>query len=108
MLKGGYTAQRKWTLSQNYREKAVASQQAISKRELTEHTVVLPLLKVDDVVSVQNQYGKDKLKWDSSGIVVQVLPFNQYHIQIDGSRKMTLRNRKFLRQIVAPVGPKLI
>ena len=82
--------------------------QASSKRELTGHTVVMPPLKVDDVVSVQIQYGKDKLKVDSSGGVVQVLPIDQYLIKIDGSHKMTLRNRKFPRQIVAPVGLKLI
>ena len=41
-----------------------------------EHTCALPPLDVGDIMSVQNQTGRHKLKWDGSGVVVEVLPFN--------------------------------
>ena len=52
----------------------------------------------------QNQYGNHPGKWDRSGIVVEALPFNQYHVIIDGSRRLTRRNRKFLRRYEAASG----
>ena len=108
MVKGSYTVQEKWIMSQKSREKAVASHQANSKRDLTEHTVLLPPLKVDYIILVQNQTSRNKLTWDSSGVVIQVLLFDQYQIRIDGSQKITLRNRKNIRWIVPPLGPKLV
>ena len=45
------------------------------------------------------QYDKYPRKWDRSGIVREICPFDQYLIQIDGSKRLTKRNRKFLRRI---------
>ena len=42
---------------------------------------VLPPLKIRDIVSVQNQTGRQKLKWDGSGVIIKVLPHNQYRKQ---------------------------
>ena len=53
-----------------------------------------------DVVLVQNQRGKYKIKWDLSGKVVEVLLFGQYQIRMDGLRHVTLQNRRFLWKIV--------
>ena len=49
---------------------------------------------------VQNQSGNHPRNWDRRGVVVAALPFRQYQIMLDGSRRMTLRNRKFLRAFV--------
>ena len=65
---------------------------------LTAHTRILPPLKVGDTVRIQNQTGQFPTKWDKTGIVVEVRQFDQYIIRVDGSGRMTLRNRKFLRQ----------
>ena len=35
-------------------------------------------------------------KWDESGTVIEVLPNRQYHVQIDGSDRITFRNRHHL------------
>ena len=51
------------------------------------------------VVQVQNQRGKDPLRWDRSGIVVEDLGNQQYTVKMDGSGRVSLRNRKFLRKI---------
>ena len=68
------------------------------QERLTEHTRILPPLRVGDHVRIQNQVGKDKLKWDRTGIVVEVRQYDQYVIRIDGSGRVTLRNRRFLRK----------
>ena len=39
-------------------------------------------------------------KWHHTGIVTETLPNRQYHVLMDGSRRVTLRNRKFLGKIL--------
>ena len=51
------------------------------------------------MVLVQNQTRKNPSRWDRSGHVVEVLPFDQYRVKIDGTGRSSLRNRKFLRAI---------
>ena len=57
---------------------------------LTEHTKVL----------IQNQTGKAPLKWDKTGVIVEVMPFDQYIVKVHGSNRLTRKNRKFLRAYV--------
>ena len=57
----------------------------------------LPPLRVGQKVLIQNQTGKSKLRWDKSGTVGQVFPYDQYVVKIDGSNRLTRRNRRFLR-----------
>ena len=38
-------------------------------------------------------------KWDKSGIVVDVHPFRQYSVKMDGSGRVSLRNRKHMQCI---------
>ena len=56
-------------------------------------------LKVGDSVAIQNQTGNHPLKWQKTGIIAEARPHKQYTVVVDGSRKATLRNRKFLRKI---------
>ena len=42
---------------------------------------------------------------ENTEVIVQALPNRQYQVIVDGSRRVTLRNRKFLRKIV-PVARK--
>ena len=58
----------------------------------------MPPLRVGDHVRVQNQVGKEPLRWDKTGIVVEVRQHDQYVIRVDGSGRVTLHNRKFLRK----------
>ena len=62
---------------------------------------LLPLA-VGDQVFIQNQRGPNGNKWDKSGTVVGIRPFDQYVLKVDGSGRLTLRNRKFLRKFVPP------
>ena len=38
-------------------------------------------------------------KWDRSGKVVECLPYRQYRIKLDGTGRITLRNRRHLRTV---------
>ena len=64
-----------------------------------EHAKDLPELHERDHVAVQNQHGNYPNRWDRTGLIVQKLPNRQYHVKMDGSNRLTLRNRKFLRKI---------
>ena len=47
---------------------------------------------------VQNLLGNNPKRWDKRGVVLEVLPHRQYKVKMDGSRYITLRNRKHLRK----------
>ena len=40
---------------------------------------------------------------DKTGIVIEVRPFHQYVVRVDGSGRVTLRNRRFLRKYTPAV-----
>ena len=63
-----------------------------------EHTRLLRPLVIGDCVFFQNQSGNHKLRWDRSGQVVKVNGFDQYTVKLEGSRQLTIHNRKFLRK----------
>ena len=44
-------------------------------------------------------YFRDHLLWDRSGIIVETLGNQQYSVKMDGSGRVSLRNRQFLRKI---------
>ena len=89
------TFRREWKQILEAREKALA------KRHLRSQEWGHPLtrLSTHDSVAIQNQHGNKPLKWHNTGTIVEVLPNRQYKVVIDGSRRITLRNRKFLRKI---------
>ena len=60
-------------------------------------------LAVGDKVLVQNQTGRAPNKWDKSGVMVECKPHNQVNVMMDGSRKVSLRNRQFVRKINVPM-----
>ena len=68
----------------------------------------MPQLAPGDKVLIQNQYGAGKAqkKWDKSGLVLQDMGFHKYQVKIDGSGRITDRNRQFLRKFT-PVTPRL-
>ena len=63
-----------------------------------EHSKQLKPLQVGDLVRIQNQFRPHPLKWDRTGVIVEVKQHDQYVVKIDGSSRSTLRNRKFLRR----------
>ena len=68
--------------------------------ELSSKSRPLPPLKVGSIVQVQNQRGTKANKWDLSGTVVECQEFDSYLVKMDGSGRITKRNRRYLRPIV--------
>ena len=68
--------------------------------QLSEHTRRLPPLKVEDQVRIQNQLGPHPKKLDKTGSVIEVRQFDQYVLRVDGSGRVTVRNRQFLRKFI--------
>ena len=73
-----------------------------SSEHLDSHAHNLPKLNPNDRVFVQNQSGPHLNKWDRLGVVVEIKPFDQHVIKLDGSGRLTLRNRRFLRKFTLP------
>ena len=49
---------------------------------------------------LQNQHGagKSAKRWDRTGLVLDDLGHNKYRVKVDGSGRVTDRNRQYLRQ----------
>ena len=100
---GKYLPHPTWRETLAAREEALRNRHQKMCEKLTEHTKCLPPLKVGDHVRVQNQSGPNPTKWDKTGVVVEVRQFDQYVVRIDGSGRVTLRNRRFLRKYIPVV-----
>ena len=78
------------------REVAMVKRRTRMGAELAEDTKIHTLLKLGQAVLVQNQEGNTPLRWDKTGVVVEVKAYDQNVIKRDGSGNLSLRNRKFL------------
>ena len=76
----------------------------VDKINAKAHT--LEPLTVGDHVHVQNQYGNHPSRWDKTGVIVHVGEHDKYMVRVHGSRRVTARNRRFLRRFV-PFGDKM-
>ena len=56
---------------------------------------------------MQDQAGRTPTRWNKSGTILEVLPHDSLLVKIDGSAKVTKRNRKFLRRF-EPFAPQHI
>ena len=76
--------------------------------KLKQGTKELPPLEIGVYVMLQNRLGNKPKRWDRRGVVVQAdHKTRQYKVMAFGSRRLTLRNRKFLRKytpINTPIG----
>ena len=65
----------------------------------SEHTKSLPDLELGQHVMIQNQRapGNQARKWDRTGVMVDCPGYDKYSMRVDGSGRVTDRNRKYLR-----------
>ena len=88
-----YRIDQHWRRALHHREVTMAQ----AKETLEEHQMAVrtlaPLLP-GTRVWVQNQMSK---VWDRSGIITEALPHRQYTVRLDGSGRLSLRNRKHLK-----------
>ena len=56
-------------------------------------------LEVGTPVTLQNQTGINPTKWDKTGVVLENEPHAKIKIKVDGSRRITCRNRRFVKPL---------
>ena len=92
----------KWINLAKQREEALADRGARLKEKWSQNTKALPELKPGDKVIIQNQLGNRPRQWHKTGVISKFNGYDQYEVMVDGSRRITLRNRKYLRKIDRP------
>ena len=95
-----YNVSRNWRKTLMDRERAMAdSNRKIMERY--ENNKVLPPITVGTKVHVQNHANN---RWDRTGTIAEILPFRQYTVHMDGSGRLTKRNRRHLKTKVSQPG----
>ena len=95
---GRYCPHPTWRETLAYREQALAKRHSREHEKWDQHTRSLPPLKIGNHVYLQNLTGNHPKRWDRTGIVVEVRQFHQYVVKVDGSGRLTIRNRQHLRK----------
>ena len=98
-----YEPKQEWGLIQEARELAMARRLDRDGARLAEHTKKQAVLPIGTQVAVQNQTGRFAKKWDKSGIVIDNKDYDKVLVRLDGSRRITTRNRQFVKKIISPV-----
>ena len=93
-----YQLHKDWILAAAEREKLNAHHNESLETAYNRGSHPLQPLTPETAVMIQT-----KGRWNKSGHIVDVLPHRQYHVKVDGSGRVTLRNRRFLRSIAGPV-----
>ena len=96
---GKFIQRPEWQQAAETREKSYSKRILDKAVQLTKGSKQLPALKLGDHVHIQDQHGNTPKQWNKTGVIVEVGKYDDYLISIDGSRHVTKRNRKFLRQI---------
>ena len=86
-----------WRQAWAAKEDALRTRLSRTTESLRAHSRPLRPLAPGARVFLQNQQGPSPNKWDRSGVVVESLGHDQYRVKVDGSGRLTLRNRRFLR-----------
>ena len=96
---GNFHPSEVWVNCRDSRESAMAHRVHLGRERWEAHTRNLSPLQLGQNVAVQNQQatGKAGKRWDRTGTVIEDLGHHKYRIKIDGSGRVTDRNRRFLR-----------
>ena len=86
-----------WRQACAAKEEALRTRITCTTESLKAHSHPLRPLTLDERVFLQNQQGPNPTKWDCSGVEVESAGHVQYRVKVDGSGRITLRNRRFLR-----------
>ena len=105
---GQFTPSDVWVNNRETRELALRNRVIKSSERWTSRTKDLQPLQPGTRVMIQNQHGAGKIakRWDKTGLVLENMGYNKYRIKVDGSGRVTDRNRQYLRQFT-PVTSQL-
>ena len=96
-----------WKLMWCQREEALKKRMGAMVDRINAKAHSLEPLKVGDSVYIQNQHGSHPTRWDKTGVITQVGQHDQYMVRVHGSRRLTARNRRFLKKFL-PLGEKMM
>ena len=96
---GRYLPRAEWRLSLENREIAHAKRHVRTQEALSAKSRLLSDLSVGDTVSVQDQVGTTPRRWSKTGTVVEIMGHDAYLVKMDGSNRLSKRNRQFLRRL---------
>ena len=99
---------KEWRFDREMREQALAVKFARIERDMSGGARNLTSLEVGDIVQIQDQRGNTPRRWNKSGRIVEKLEFDQYLVKVDGSGRLTRRNRRFLKKIISTLADKEI
>ena len=86
-----------WREAWATKESALRTRFTKTSETLNEHAKPLIPLKIGDKCFIQNQTGNNPNKWHRTGTIVDSAEHDQYVVKVDGSGRLTKRNRRFLR-----------
>lgn len=93
-----YRINPQWTIISRLREKGMADEKIRSKKYHDSHGVkTYDPITTGQQVACQNTRNK---KWDRTGIVIEQRPHRQYIIKLNGSGRISLRNRMHLKPLL--------
>ena len=106
VLHDRYSVRKEWKEIGELREGAMARRHMRNEQFYNRHCRPLRELQIGDFVQIQNQEGSCPRRWMKTGRVVETCGNRQYRVRMDGSNRVTARNRRFLRKIYPVVdGP---
>jgi hypothetical protein len=86
-----YEPDKDWAASQEHRERTMDNQRWSHRTK--DHDD----LEVGAAVAIQNQTGPNPTEWNNTGNVPENKPNSKVMIEVDRSRHITMRNRRFVR-----------
>ena len=86
-----------WLLTAKRREEEYSKRNHVLVDKYNRHARPLQPLPVGTNVIIQNRGKKNPRQWLRTGRIVEALPHRQYRIKMDGSGRVTLQNRRFIR-----------
>ena len=89
-----------WRKAWSSKERALCSRFSRNSSDVDQRSRPLSPLHVGEKCLLQNGHGNHPKKWGLSGEIMEVLPHHKYLIQVDGSRRLTTRNRKFIKSYI--------
>ena len=97
MVKEYYLPDSHWLATLQERERAMSKSIKHDKDLYDVQARQLPYLRVGNKVLIQDPVTK---MWDRSGIIMERYPYRKYLIKIDGSGRMSRRNRRHIKLIM--------
>ena len=96
-----YHLHKDWILTSRQREVLFQKKNSAMLKTYNATSKNLHPLEPRTKVLLLNNNKSKNFRWNTTGTIVQSLPFRKYKIRLDGSGRIVFRNRKFLREYLS-------